>query len=216
MAITPSVFVIETYIWNIWPSAWTEVLRESKPLSISKQINQIWQALCGKKYPKKLSFTRDVIEIGASWWCADTRRTLFVRLVELLETIAGRSRTTNTWTYNLVKTVIIIMNFSHEGREGNWVLHLINADNAVSLGHRAMENVKGGRPDSTYILPSRLASCHNGCEEEPHVSLQERVYDKELIYARVIGLLASSREINLNDMSASELVACSPSILNED
>ena len=34
--------------------------------------------------------------------------------------------------------------------------------------------------------------------------------------ARVIGLLASSREINLNDVSASELVACSPSILNED
>ena len=79
-----------------------------------------------------------------------------------------------------------------------------------------MENFKGGRPDSIYILPSRLASCHNGCEEEPHVSLQERVYDKELIYARVIGLLASSREINLNDVSAFELVECSPSILNED
>ena len=55
----------------------------------------------------------------------------------------------------------------------------VNADNAVSLGHRAMENFKGGRPDSIYILPSRLASCHNGCEEEPHVRLQERVYDNE-------------------------------------
>ena len=137
MAITPSVFVIETYIWTIWPSAWPEVLREARPLSISKQINQIWQALSGKKYPKKLSFTRNVIEIGASWWCADTRRTLFVRLVELLETIAGRSRTTNTWTYNLVKTVIIIMNFSHEGREGNWVLHLLDAGAMLPYFHSA-------------------------------------------------------------------------------
>ena len=76
-----------------------------------------------------------------------------------------------------------------------------------------MENFKGGRPDSIYILPSRQASCHNGCEEEPHVSWQKRVYDQKLIYARVIGLLASSREINFNYVSAFELVACSPSIL---
>ena len=77
-----------------------------------------------------------------------------------------------------------------------------------------MENFKGGRPDSIYILPSRQASCHNGCEEEPPVSWQERVYDQELIYARLICLLASSREINFNDVSAFELVACSPSILS--
>ena len=113
------------------------MLREARPLSISKQINQIWPALSGKKYPKKLPFTRDVSERGASWWCAYTRRSLFVRLVKLLETIAGRSRTTNTWTYNLVKTVIIIMNFSHEGREGNWVLHLLDSGAMPPYFHSA-------------------------------------------------------------------------------
>ena len=40
----------------------------------------------------------------------------------------------------------------------------VNADNAVNLGHRAMENF--------ILLPSRQASCHNGCEEEPRVSWQ--------------------------------------------
>ena len=91
-----------------------------------------WQEIPGKN-----SFTRDVSERGAPWWCADTRRTLFVRLVKLLETIAGRSRTTNTWTYNLVKTVIIIMNFSHEGREGKWVLHLLDAGAMLPYFHSA-------------------------------------------------------------------------------
>ena len=134
MAITPSVFVIETYIWT---NGVARCAKRGQALSISKQINQIWQALSGKKYPKKLSFTRDVIELGASWWCADTRRTLFVRLVKLLETIAGRSRTTNTWTYNLVKTVIIIMNFSRDVREWNWVLHLLDAGDMLPYFHYA-------------------------------------------------------------------------------
>ena len=31
---------------------------------------------------------------------------------------------------------------------------------------------------------------------------KERVYDHELIYARVIGLLASSRDINFDDVLA--------------
>ena len=39
----------------------------------------------------------------------------------------------------------------------------VNADNAVSLGHRAMENFRGG-------WPSRQANCHKGCGEEPRVS----------------------------------------------
>ena len=54
------------------------------------------------------------------------------------------------------------------------------------------------------LLPYRHASCHNGCEEEPRVIWQERVNDQELIYTRVIGLLASSREISYNDVLAFE------------
>ena len=74
-----------------------------------------------------------------------------------------------------------------------------------------MENFKGGWPDS--FLPSRQASCHNGCEEDVLVG-KERVYDQELIYARAIDLHASSRGINFNDVLAFELVAYPLSMFN--
>ena len=45
---------------------------------------------------------------------------------------------------------------------------------------------------------------------------KERVYDQELIYARVIGLLASSREIDFNDVLAFELAAYPPSMFKAD
>ena len=44
----------------------------------------------------------------------------------------------------------------------------------------------------------------------------ERVYDQELIYARVIGLLASSRDINFDDELACELAAYPLSMFNPD
>ena len=50
-----------------------------------------------------------------------------------------------------------------------------------------------------------------------HVSVgKERVYDQELIYARVISLLASSRNINFDDVFACELAAYPPSMFNPD
>ena len=45
---------------------------------------------------------------------------------------------------------------------------------------------------------------------------KEHVYDQELIYARVIGLLASSREINFNYVLTFELAAYPPSMFNAD
>ena len=45
---------------------------------------------------------------------------------------------------------------------------------------------------------------------------KERIYDQELIYTRVIGLLASSREIKFNDVLAFELAAYPPSMFNAD
>ena len=59
------------------------------------------------------------------------------------------------------------------------------------------------------------AGCHLGCEEETRVSRQgTRVYDQEPFNARVIGLLASSREINVDDVLAYELAAYPPSMYN--
>ena len=91
----------------------------------------------------------------------------------------------------------------------------VNADNAVNLGHRAMETVKGGWPDSFYCLLSKLVVTMD--VKKNHVLVgKERVYDQELIYARVIGLLASSREINFNYVLAFELAAYPPSMFNAD
>ena len=45
---------------------------------------------------------------------------------------------------------------------------------------------------------------------------KERVYDQELIYARVIGLLAGSREINFNYVLAFELAAYPLLMFNAD
>ena len=45
---------------------------------------------------------------------------------------------------------------------------------------------------------------------------KEHVYDQELIYARIIGLLASSRDINVDDVFACELAAYPPSMYNPD
>ena len=91
----------------------------------------------------------------------------------------------------------------------------VNADNAVSLGHRAMENFKGGWPDSFYCPLGKLVVTMD--VKKNHVLVgKERVYDQELIYARVIGRLASSREINFNDVLALELAAYPPSMFNAD
>ena len=74
----------------------------------------------------------------------------------------------------------------------------VNVDNAVSRGRRAMENFKGGWPDSFYCSLGKLVVTMD--VKKNHVLVgKKRVHDQELIYARVIiGLLASSREINFN------------------
>ena len=53
----------------------------------------------------------------------------------------------------------------------------VNADNAVNLGHRAMENFKGGWPDSLYCLLGKLVVTMD--VKKNHVLVgKERVYDQ--------------------------------------
>ena len=92
----------------------------------------------------------------------------------------------------------------------------VNADNAVSLGHRAMEHFKGGWPDSLYCPLGKLVVTMDVTKNHVLVG-KERVYDQKLICACVIiGLLASSRKINFNDVLAFELAAYPPSMFNAD
>ena len=91
----------------------------------------------------------------------------------------------------------------------------VNADDAVSLGQRAMSNFMAGWPGSFYDPLGKLVVTMDVMKE--HMSAgKERVYNQELIDARAIGLLANSREINTDnfDVFAYELPAYPPSMFN--
>ena len=90
----------------------------------------------------------------------------------------------------------------------------VNADDAVSLGQRSMSNLAGW-PGSFYDSLGKLVVTMDVMNKHMSVG-KERVYDQELIDARVIGLLANSREINTGnfDVLAYELPAYPPSMFN--
>ena len=83
----------------------------------------------------------------------------------------------------------------------------VNADDAVSLGQQA------GWPVSLYGPLGKLVVTMDVKKKHMLVG-KERVYDQELINACVIGLLASSQEINFDDVLAYELAAYPPSMFN--
>ncbi len=91
----------------------------------------------------------------------------------------------------------------------------VNAEEAVMLGKRAMKDFRAGWPGSFNDPLSKLVITMD--VKKKHVLVgKERVYDQELIYARVIGLLASSREINFDNVLTYELAAYPPSMFNSD
>ena len=91
----------------------------------------------------------------------------------------------------------------------------VNADDAVSLGQRAMSNIKAGWPGSFYDPLGKLVVTMDVMKKHVLVG-KERVYDQELTEAHIIGLLANSPEINFDkcDVLAYELPAYPPSMFN--
>ena len=78
-----------------------------------------------------------------------------------------------------------------------------------------MRDFKDGWPESFYAPLGQLVFTMD--VKKKHVLLgNEPVYDQELIYARVIGLLVSSRDIKLDDVLAYELAAYPPSMFNSE
>ena len=76
--------------------------------------------LSGKKYPHNFRPLGMLVEEVLRSVVLIQGVTSFVRLIEQLEAQAGRSKT--------AKAVIIMMNFSRGGHEGDWVLHLLAAE----------------------------------------------------------------------------------------
>ena len=90
-----------------------------------------------------------------------------------------------------------------------------NTDNALILGHRATWNFKFGWPDSLCCPLGKLGVAMYVKKNHLLVG-KERVYDQELLYARVIGLFACSREMNFSNVLAFELAAYPLSMFNAD
>ena len=95
--------------------------------SIDKMLN-------GMKYPQHFRALRMLVKKLFRDVVQEPEIISFTRLIEVLEVRASCSRTTTTmWTDNCdhnhhVKTVIIMMNFSRGGHEGDWALHLFAAE----------------------------------------------------------------------------------------
>ena len=91
----------------------------------------------------------------------------------------------------------------------------VNVDNALSLGQTAILEFTNGWPKSFYDSISKLVVTMDVKQKQLFVG-KKRVYDQELIYARVIGLLASARDINIDDVLSFELAAYPPSMFDSD
>ena len=91
----------------------------------------------------------------------------------------------------------------------------VTADEALSIGHSQMVAFKSGWPETFYNKVSMNVVTMDS--KKKHITIgQEKVYDQELIYARVIGLLVSSRDINFDDVISCELAAYPPSMFTSD
>ncbi len=91
----------------------------------------------------------------------------------------------------------------------------VNVDTAVSIGQRAMLQFTNGWPNSFYDSLSKLVVTMDVKQKQLLVG-KKRVYDQELIYTRVIGLIASARDINIDDVLSFELAAYRPSMFASD
>ena len=89
--------------------------------------------LNGMKYPQNFRALRMLAEKLFRDVIQEPEVISFTRLIEVLEVRASCSRTTKLLTDNgdhnhHVKTVIIMMNFSRGGHEGDWALYLFAAE----------------------------------------------------------------------------------------
>lgn len=80
----------------------------------------------------------------------------------------------------------------------------VNVDNTVEIGTRQLEEFESKLPGGFYdVIPKKIETMAvtkksvnvGGCH----------VYDTELIYTRVIGLQASSRDMNIEEVISCEL-----------
>ena len=90
----------------------------------------------------------------------------------------------------------------------------VNVDNAVELGMKQMNEFESGWPTNFNDKISRVVKTQ--AESRHYIKVGDtKVFDTELIYTRVIGIQASSREIDIKQLLSHELSPVPTAIFSE-
>ena len=91
----------------------------------------------------------------------------------------------------------------------------VNVDDALCIGKNQMTTFKSGWPTTFYDKLSKVVITMDS--KKRHILVgQQKVYDQDFIYGRVLGMLVSSRDINFDDVLPCELTAYPPSMFSAD
>ena len=91
----------------------------------------------------------------------------------------------------------------------------VTIEKAVSMGQEQLETLESSWPEGFYTTIKRQAVTFSDNRNAIKVG-DISVIDQEAIYARVIGLMVSQRELDLNDVIGCELAAYPPSMFHPD
>jgi hypothetical protein len=91
----------------------------------------------------------------------------------------------------------------------------VNVDRALEVGADQLKQFEASWPDGFYTsLPKQVITF---AHQKKSLTVQEHaVMNQEAIYARVIGLLVSQRDLDVKSVLAAELTAYPPSMFNAD
>ena len=91
----------------------------------------------------------------------------------------------------------------------------VNVDRALDIGAQQMIQFERSWPEGFYTSLSKEVVTFNTKKKRLTIG-EHAVIDQEAIYARVIGLLVSQRDLNFQEVLATELTAYPPSMFHAD
>ena len=90
----------------------------------------------------------------------------------------------------------------------------VNVDEAIDIGTRQMEEFERKLPDGFYdSIPMKVETM--AVTKKSVKVADSKVYNTELIYSRVMGLQASSRDINISEVISCELSPVPTALFND-
>jgi len=91
----------------------------------------------------------------------------------------------------------------------------VNIDRVVTLGQEQMEALESSWPEGFYNTIKRQVVTFSGNRKAVKIGDVTSI-DQEAIYARVIGLMVSQRDVDFGHVISCELAAYPPSMFHSD